>query len=160
VDEGAEVVAVWCHQPGSKLLLVATAATDVRGFVALADDLVATTKKGKTALVCDQGFKAALVSVVVGDHVAIVGENRRLLVFPLADIAEMSRGKGSRLQKYKDGTMSDIKMFALDEGLTWRSADGRTFSVTKQELTDWIGHRGDVGRLPPKGFPKNNRFVG
>ena len=95
---------------------------------------------------------------VLGDHVAIIGENRKLLVFPLSQMPEMSRGKGVRLQKYKDGAVSDIKTFDLKDGLTWLDTSGRTWTVSAIDLKDWTGNRGEAGRLPPKGFPKNNRF--
>ena len=89
-----------------------------------------------------------------------MGENRKLLVFPLDQVPEMARGKGVRLQRYKDGGMSDARVFAMADGLTWKDSAGRTFTVSKADLKDWIGNRAEAGRLPPKGFPKNNRFVG
>ncbi len=96
----------------------------------------------------------------LGDHVAIVGENRKLLVFPLSEVPEMTRGKGVRLQRYKDGGVADVKVFDAEGGLTWTSADGRTYTVARPELYDWLGHRAEAGKLPPKGFPKNGKFVG
>jgi len=160
IDEGAEIVALWPHRPGVKLLMVATGENDVRGFVAPADELLATTKKGKQALAVDGAWKAILAAPAAGDHVAIVGENRKLLIFPLAEVPEMARGKGVRLQRYKDGGMADAKVFDLSAGLTWTSADGRTYTVSRPELDEWVGHRAEAGKLPPKGFPKNGRFVG
>ena len=103
---------------------------------------------------------AALVVPAAGDHVAIVGQNRKLLVFPIGQLSEMARGKGTRLQRYKDGGVSDVKVFAVADGLTWRDSAGRTFTVAMPELKDWLGNRAEAGRLPPKGFPKNNRFEG
>jgi topoisomerase-4 subunit A len=88
----------------------------------------------------------------------VIGENRKLLCFPLSELPEMTRGKGVRLQRYKDGGLSDIKTFALSEGLSWIDPAGRVFNVAADALTEWIGHRADAGRLPPKGFPKANRF--
>ncbi len=160
IDEGAEIAALWPHQPGAKLLMVATGDSDVRGFVAGSDELLATTKKGKNVLSVDGGWKAVLAVPALGDHVAIVGENRKLLVFPLSEVPEMTRGKGVRLQRYKDGGVADVKVFDADGGLTWTSADGRTYTVARPELYDWIGHRAEAGKLPPKGFPKNGKFVG
>jgi topoisomerase-4 subunit A len=90
------------------------------------------------------------------DHVACIGENRKLLVFPMAELPEMSRGKGVRLQKYKDGNLSDARTFKLADGLTWTDSSDRTWTVT--ELDEWIGTRAQAGRMPPKGFPRNNRF--
>jgi topoisomerase-4 subunit A len=90
--------------------------------------------------------------------VAVIGENRKLLIFPLAQLPEMPRGKGVRLQKYRDGGISDAKVFALAEGLSWKDSAGRSFNVAAADLRDWTGNRAEAGRLPPKGFPKNNRF--
>ena len=86
-----------------------------------------------------------------GDHVAIIGENRKMLIFPLDEVPEMARGKGVRLQKYKDGGLTDVRAFRLKDGLTWTDSSGRNFVVT--ELEEWIGERAQAGRLPPKGFP-------
>jgi topoisomerase IV subunit A len=155
IDEGAEIVAVWPHRPGVKLLVVST---EGRGFVAPGDDVVANTRKGRQVLNVDAPFTAALAVVAEGDHVAIVGENRKLLVFPLAQVPEMGRGKGVRLQRYKDGAMSDAKVFRLEDGLTWTDTSGRTWTVAASDLREWIGNRAEAGRLPPKGFPKSNRF--
>jgi topoisomerase-4 subunit A len=93
-----------------------------------------------------------------GDHVATIGENRKLLVFPLEQLPEMARGKGVRLQRYKDGGLVDAKVFKLADGLTWTDSAGRNFTIGKAELREWIGNRAEAGRLPPRGFPKNNRF--
>jgi topoisomerase-4 subunit A len=81
-----------------------------------------------------------------------------LLVFALDQVPEMSRGKGVRLQRYKDGGVADAKTFTLADGLTWLDSAGRTFTVSKADLREWIGNRAEAGRLPPKGFPKNNKF--
>jgi len=157
IDEGAGIVTVWPSTPGVKYI----AATDGdRGFIVAGEDLVANTRKGRQVLNVGDGEKAAHVVPVTGDHVAIIGENRKLLVFPLSQLPEMSRGKGVRLQKYKDGGIADVKTFNLADGLTWRSSDGRLYTVARPELDDWLGNRAESGRLPPKGFPKNNRFVG
>jgi topoisomerase-4 subunit A len=106
----------------------------------------------------DAPARLRIVAAAQGDHVAIIGENRKLLVFPLAEAPRMARGKGVRMQRYKDGGVSDAKVFALADGLTWTDSSGRVFKVEKADLEEWIGHRADAGRLPPRGFPKNNRF--
>lgn len=155
IDEGADVFAVQPYRAGVKLLV---ASSDARGFIASQDDMVGGTRKGKALLAMDAPATLRLVSAVEGDHVAIVGENRKLLVFPLAEMVEMARGKGVRLQKYKDGGIADLKFFKLADGLTWRDSSSRTWTVAAAELAEWIGHRGEAGRLPPKGFPKNNKF--
>jgi topoisomerase-4 subunit A len=106
----------------------------------------------------DAPAKALAAAEASGDHVAIVGENRKLLVFPMSQLPEMSRGKGVRLQRYKDGGVSDAKVFNLAEGLTWRDTSDRTWTVSAAELAEWIANRAEAGRLPPKGFPKTNKF--
>ncbi|MEQ1520809.1 MAG: DNA gyrase C-terminal beta-propeller domain-containing protein, partial [Aestuariivirga sp.] len=155
LDSTDSIVALFVHVAGTKRLL---ASTDGDGFVVLEDECVATTRKGKQVL----NVKApseALVCVPVAEldnHVATVGNNRKLLIFKLAELSEMTRGKGVRMQKFKDGGLSDARTFNLKEGLSWIDSSGRNFTVT--ELKDWLGERAQAGRLPPKGFPKNNRF--
>jgi topoisomerase IV subunit A len=155
MDEGSDIVTAFVYRPGTRILLMGA---DGRGFVAQTDTLVANTRKGKLALNVDADGRAAICAAVEGDHVAMIGENRKLLVFPVEQIPEMSRGKGVRLQRYKDGGVADAKVFKLDDGLTWRDTSDRTWTVARAELTEWIGNRAEAGRLPPKGFPKNNRF--
>jgi topoisomerase IV subunit A len=156
LEEGFDIVTALPYKAGSKLLVVGS---DGRGFVAPADEVVANTRKGKQVLNVD-GLKAKAVvcTEAAGDHVAIVGENRKLLIFPIKQLPEMARGKGVRLQRYRDGGVSDAKVFALKEGLTWKDSSDRTWTVGNGDLRDWIGNRAEAGRLPPKGFPKNNRF--
>ena len=96
--------------------------------------------------------------MVEGELVAAIGENRKLVIFPLDQVPEMARGRGVRLQRYKDGGLSDIKTFKAADGLSWVDAAGREFSLTMKELADWRGNRADAGRLAPKGFPRNNKF--
>jgi topoisomerase IV subunit A len=157
IGEGEEIVAVFPYQTGQKMLV---ASNDGRGFVAPCDEMVGGTRKGKMLLNLDAPSKATLIVPADGDHVAIIGENRKLLVFPLEQVPEMARGKGVRLQKYRDGSIADAKVFKLAEGLSWKDTAGRNFNVPARELRDWIGLRADAGRLPPKGFPKNNKFTG
>jgi topoisomerase-4 subunit A len=155
LEEGADFVAAFPYRAGSKLLV---AASDGRGFVVPADDTLANTRKGKGVLTVDGSSKVAVCAEAEGDHVAVVGENRKLLIFPITQVPEMARGKGVRLQRYKDGGISDAKVFVLKEGLTWKDTSGRTWTVAKDDLRDWIANRAEAGRLPPKGFPKSNRF--
>ena len=154
-DEGADVVTAVPYRPGAKLLVVGS---DARGFVAPQDDIVSSTRKGKQLLNVRAPARAVLLLPVEGDHVAAIGENRKLIVFPLRQVAVMSRGSGVRLQRYRDGGISDARVFRLEDGLTWTDTSGRTWTVAKADLGDWLGNRGDAGRLPPKGFPKSNRF--
>lgn len=157
LEETAEIVSAFPYKPGSKLLMVTS---EGRGFVAPADDVVANTRKGRQVLNVDGTHVAMLAAPADGDHVAIIGENRKLLCFPISEVAEMGRGKGVRLQRYKDGGLSDAKTFNLADGLTWLDTSGRTWTVTQADLLEWLGHRAEAGRLPPKGFPKSNTFGG
>ncbi len=157
LDEGADIIKVWPHKPGSKLLVSSSIG---RGFVIGSDEMIANTRKGRQVLNVDAGEVTKLVVPVEGDHVATIGENRKLLVFPVAQIPEMGRGKGVRLQKYKDGGIVDAKTFILADGLTWLDTSSRTWTVTEADLREWIGNRAEAGRLPPKGFPKSSRFSG
>jgi topoisomerase-4 subunit A len=94
----------------------------------------------------------------VGELVAAIGDNRKMVVFPIDQVPEMTRGRGVRLQRHKDGGLSDIKTFEAEKGLTWTDSAGRLFTLSLRELADWRGNRADAGRLAPKGFPKTNKF--
>ena len=155
MDPADGVVNLFIHQPGRKLVI---ASSQGNGFVVNEIDCLANTRKGKQILNVKMPVEAqSCVAVPPGaDQLAVVGENRKLLIFPLADLPEMSRGKGIRLQKYKDGGLSDVQPFVLAEGLSWRDSSNRLWTVT--ELEEWQGARAQAGRLPPKGFPRNNRF--
>ncbi|WP_131117634.1 DNA topoisomerase IV subunit A [Lichenihabitans psoromatis] len=155
MDEGGDVAAMLPYRVGERLLVIAS---DGRGFSASQDDLVGGTRKGKALMTLDGEARLALVLPANGDHVAVIGQNRKLLVFPIDQMAHMARGKGMRLQRYKDGGLSDAKVFHLAQGLTWRDTSGRTWTVAAAELRDWSANRAEAGRLPPKGFPKNNMF--
>ncbi|MDE3174818.1 MAG: DNA topoisomerase IV subunit A, partial [Pseudomonadota bacterium] len=157
IDETAAIVAIWPYVAGAKTLI---AASDGRGFVAPQDDLISSTRKGRAVLGVEAPAVACLAVPAQGDHVAVIGENRKLLAFPLGQIPEMARGKGVRLQRYKDGGLSDARVFALKDGMGWRDSAGRSFNVAMPELKEFIGNRAEAGRLPPKGFPKNNKFEG
>jgi topoisomerase IV subunit A len=157
IDESAAIVAVWAYAAGMKRLI---AASDGNGFIVGDDELLSSTRKGRAVINVVGPATAALIAPAAGDHVAVIGQNRKLLVFPLSQLNEMARGKGTRLQRYKDGSLSDAKVFSLADGLTWRDSAGRTFTVARPELNEWIGNRAEAGRLPPKGFPKSNRFDG
>ncbi|NBJ12393.1 DNA topoisomerase IV subunit A [Microvirga arsenatis] len=155
LEEGADFIAAFPYKAGTKLLVVAS---DGRGFTVPTDEITANTRKGKQILNLDAPARMVVCTEAEGDHVAIIGENRKLLIFPLKQVPEMTRGKGVRLQRYKDGGVSDAKVFKLKEGLTWKDTSGRTWTVAKEDLRDWMGDRTEAGRLPPKGFPKSNRF--
>ncbi|MDO5633093.1 MAG: DNA topoisomerase IV subunit A [Paracoccus sp. (in: a-proteobacteria)] len=152
----AEVIALFPWREGEKYL-VASKAGD--GFVVGAADILAQTKTGKQVL----NGEALLCRPVHGDHIAVVGTNRKLLIFPLTELPEMARGKGVRLQKYRDGggllaesQLSDARFVTLAEGLSWPMGGGKT--RTEPDLTEWLGKRASAGRMAPRGFPRDNRF--
>jgi topoisomerase-4 subunit A len=150
----AEIVTILVHQPG-RMLLVASSAGD--GFVVPETEVMAQTRAGKQVLNVRGETRATVCKPVQGDTVAVVGENRKVLVFPLEELPQMSRGKGVRLQKYKDGGLSDATTFLRDEGLSWSDPAGRT--RTERELAEWEGKRAGAGRMAPRGFPRDNRFT-
>ncbi len=155
MDNEQDIVTAFVHDPSRKLLLVSHQGN---GFVVLEGEVVANTRKGKQVMNVKSPDEAKICAPVSGDHLAIVGENRKLIVFPLADVPEMTRGKGVRLQKYKDGGVSDAKSFAMETGLSWTDSADRTFVKTREELAEWIGARAGAGRMVPKGFPRTGRF--
>ncbi|MEP4197978.1 MAG: DNA topoisomerase IV subunit A [Aliishimia sp.] len=150
----AEILTILIHQPDRKLL-VASSAGD--GFVVPEADVIAQTRSGKQVLNVRGDVRALLCKPVTGDSVAVVGENRKVLVFGLDELPEMGRGKGVRLQKYKDGGLSDAITFARDDGLSWLDPAGRT--RTETALDEWTGKRASAGRMAPRGFPRNNSFT-
>ncbi|WEJ57331.1 DNA topoisomerase IV subunit A [Devosia sp. FJ2-5-3] len=157
MEEGQEIVALFVHKPGTRRVIASSAGY---GFIVNEDDLIANTRKGKQVLNVSAPEEAKLIVPCDGDRVAVIGQNRKLLVFPMTQLAAMTRGKGVRLQRYKDGGISDIKTFYAADGLTWMDSSGRTYSKPTEELVDWIGDRAAAGRQPPTGFPRNNKFVG
>lgn len=154
IPDEALIVNLITFRPGQKLLVTSSTGD---GFIVTHDDVVAQTKSGKQILNTKREAVAKVCHNICGDHVAVVGENRKVLIFPVSEIPEMVRGKGVRLQKYKDGGLSDITTFNLSEGLTWLDPAGRTRSETN--LEDWTGKRATAGRMAPRGFPKNNKFI-
>lgn len=149
----AEIIELMIYRAGEKLLVASTAGD---GFVVPSEEVLAQTRAGKQVLTVRDGVKTALCRRVAGDTVAVVGDNRKLLVFPLAELPEMAKGKGVRLQKYKDGGLSDATTFTLAEGLTWKDPAGRT--RTEADLAEWAGPRAGAGKMAPRGFPRDNRF--
>lgn len=157
MEASAEIVALFVHAPTAKLLL---AASDGKGFVVPAADVLAETKKGRQVMVPRAAAKLRVVRPlpIDADHIAAVGENRKLLIFPIAQVVEMSRGQGVTLQKYKDGGLSDAIAFRLADGLSWQMGGKGDRMRTETALTEWLGDRAQAGRLPPNGFPRDNRF--
>ncbi|WP_142779026.1 DNA topoisomerase IV subunit A [Agrobacterium sp. T29] len=157
MENDQDILTAFVHDPSRKLLLVSTAGN---GFIVPESEMVANTRKGKQIMNVSMPDEAKLAVPVTGDHVAVVGENRKLLAFPLSQIPEMSRGKGVRLQRYKDGGVVDVKCFALAEGLSWSDTAGRLFNKVGEELREWLADRATAGRTVPKGFPRSGKFGG
>ncbi|TNF57514.1 MAG: DNA topoisomerase IV subunit A [Rhodobacteraceae bacterium] len=160
----AEIVDLIIHRPGQKLIVASGAGN---GFVVSEDEVAAQTRAGKQVMNLGPGEKLCVVRPVSGDHVAVVSQNGKFLVFPLEELPEMARGKGVRLQKYNmargkqgslelDGGLSDLTTFAWAEGLRWEMGGGKTRH--EPDLSEWLGKRAGVGKRPPHGFPRTNRF--
>ncbi len=148
----ADLVTMFVHKPGRKLLL---AASSGHGFVTNEDEAVAMTRGGKRVMNVGEGAHAQVCAFIEGDSVGVIGENRKLLIFPLSEVPEMGRGRGVILQRYKDGDLLDATVFRWKEGL--RDENNRLFEPG--ELTDWRGARAQAGRLPPRGWEKSGKFA-
>ena len=153
LDNEHDLVALLPYKAGAKLLL---AASDGRGFVVPADEVVAQTRNGKQALNLGEGASAVVCAPAEGDTVAVAGDNHKLLVFPLSEMPEMARGRGVILQRYHDGGLADAKVLTLAEGLTWKSGERER---REMDLANWQGARASAGRIAPRGFPQSNKFA-
>jgi len=151
-----QIVDLFLHRPGANRLMASSAGD---GFLVAEEEILAQTRSGKQVLNVRDGVTALVCRAVAqGDtHVAVVGENRKMLVFTLEELPEMGRGKGVRLQKFKDGGLSDARTFRLEDGLSWRDPAGRT--RTETGLDEWTAKRASAGRMAPRGFPRDNRFT-
>ena len=147
-----DIVNLLIHKPKRKLLV---AASDGRGFVVEENEVIAQTRNGKQALNLPEGVVARSCVPAEGDTVAVVGDNRKMLIFPLKELPVMARGRGITLQRYKDGGLADATVFKKADGLTWRIGDK---TRTETDLVTWIGKRAQAGRMAPRGFAKSNRF--
>ena len=154
IPNDVEITHLLVPKAGEKYLIASTAGD---GFICPGDELIAQTKSGKQVLNVREPGRTAVCVRIEGDHVAAVGENRKLLVFALDELPEMAKGKGVRLQKYKDGGLSDARCFTLADGLSWKDPAGRT--RTETDLEEWIGKRASAGRMAPRGFPRDNKFT-
>ena len=152
LDNEHDIAHILIHQPDRKLIV---ASSDGRGFVVPENDVIAQTRGGRQVLNVSGDTEARVCCVAEGDSVAIVGDNHKMIVFSLDELPEMTRGRGVKLQSYKDGGLADAKAFTLAGGLSWKSGE-RT--RTESDLRPWIGKRAQAGRLAPKGFPRSNRF--
>jgi len=158
LEAEVDIVQLLVIRPGLKLL---AASSDGRGFVTSGEATLAETRKGKQLVNLRPGARVAVVRAIPdgADAVAVVGENRKLLIFPLAELPELARGQGVTLQRYRDGGLSDAITFSLAEGLSWALGGETGRTRTETDLTSWRAARGAAGRMPPIGFPRANRFT-
>src|SRR3974390_400398 len=155
LEQDADVIAALTYQGGRKFLV---ASYGGNGFIVPEDEVLGTTRKGKQVLNLKTPDKAAAMTVVDGELGAVIGENRKMVIFKLDQIPEMNRGRGVRLQRYKEGGLSDVTIFKGDDGLTWIDSASRSFTLSLKELANWRGNRGDAGRIRPDRFLTNNKF--
>src|SRR5437764_6503969 len=149
LEQDADLVGVFRYQGGRKFVL---GSGQGRGFIVAEDECLANTRKGKQVLNVTAPDAARAIAVVEGELVATIGENRKMLIFPLDQVPEMGRGRGVRLQRYKDGGLSDLTTFRAEEGLMWIDTAGRVFVQSTKDLAAWRGNRGDAGRVRPDRF--------
>jgi len=155
LEQEGDLITVMPYVGGRKFIV---ASRDGYGFVVAEDETVANTRKGKQILNLKAPDQACVLVPAEGDQLATIGDNRKMVVFPLEQVPEMTRGRGVRLQRFKDGGLSDAKAFTGKDGLSWNDSAGRSFTMSLKELADWRGERAAAGRLPPKGFPRTNKF--
>jgi topoisomerase IV subunit A len=155
MEKDQDIITAFVHDPERKLLV---ASSGGYGFIVPEGEVVANTRKGKQVLNVSAPDEAMICVGASGDWVATVGTNRKLLAFPRNQIPEMNRGKGVRLQRYKDGALSDVRFFSSEIGLGWTDSAGRSHVRSMEELVEWAGDRAQAGRLAPQGFPKSNKF--
>jgi topoisomerase-4 subunit A len=155
LEQDADAVAALAYEGGRKFLVASYAGN---GFVVREDEVLGTTRKGKQVLNLKGADKAAAMTVVAGELAAAIGANRKLVIFALDQVPEMTRGRGVRLQRYREKGLADVTTFKEADGMSWTDTAGRSFTLPLSELKDWRGNRADAGRLAPKGFPKSNTF--
>jgi topoisomerase-4 subunit A len=157
IDAGAQIAALIVHRPGTQLLL---ASTTGHGFAAVTDELLAETRKGRQVVNLKAGARLAVARTIAPehDHVAVVGDNRKLVVFSLEELPVMARGQGVMLQRYRDGGLGDATTLRLEDGLSWEMGGESGRVRTEKDIPMWKVARGAAGRLPPQGFPRDNKF--
>ena len=157
IDPEAHIIDVVIYKPKGQLLL---AANTGRGFAAEMDELLAETRKGRGVVSTKTGVKLAVVREIAAehDHVAVIGENRKLVVFGLSEVPILAKGQGVTLQRYKDGGMADVITLKLEDGLSWAMGGDSGRTRMEKDLLPWKVARGAAGRLPPNGFPRDNKF--
>ncbi len=155
MEQDAAIVSLFVNKGERKFLI---ASSEGQGFVVKEEDCVGNTRKGKQVLNVTMPNEACAITTVAGDTVAVIGTNHKMVLFPLDQVPEMARGRGVRLQKYSSAKLSDVAVFELKAGLTWKDSAGREQSMSSKELSDWRGNRADAGRLA-HGLPKSNKFL-
>ena len=157
IDADAQIVAVFAYKPKTQLLLASNIG---KGFAAEADELLAETRKGRAVMGTKPGVKLAAVREIPAghDHVAVVGDNRKLVVFSLSELPILAKGQGVTLQRYRDGGLSDATTLKLEDGLSWKMGGDSGRTRTEPDMRMWKVARGASGRLPPNGFPRDNKF--
>ena len=155
MEQDAAIVSLFVNKGERKFLI---ASSEGQGFVVKEEDCVGNTRKGKQVLNVTMPNEACAITTVAGDTVAVIGTNHKMVLFPLDQVPEMARGRGVRLQKYSGAKLSDVAVFELKAGLTWKDSAGREQSMSAKELSDWRGNRADAGRLA-HGLPKSNKFL-
>jgi topoisomerase-4 subunit A len=157
IDPDAHIVALLVHKPKGQLLL---AANTGRGFAAEMDELLAETRKGRGVVSTKPGVKLSVVREIAAehDHVAVIGDNRKLVVFPLSEVPVLAKGQGVTLQRYKDGGLAGAVTLTFADGLSWAMGGESGRTRTEKDLLPWKVARGAAGRLPPTGFPRDNPF--
>ena len=155
LEAGEDIVAFFAYAKGARMLIASSAG---KGFIADMDGLIAQTRSGKQVMNVKDRVKARVCVPATGDHVAVLGENRKLLLFPTSEVSELSRGQGVMLQKYTKGGLADVKTFNLEDGLTWTMGGKEGRRRTEHELDFWLGKRAQAGKLVPKGFPARKSF--
>ena len=156
--DGSIGVTAFLNARAQEQLLIA--ATDGRGFRVPVADVIAETRKGKTVMTPRVGSKLMLVRPVApnADYIAAIGDNRKFLVFPIAELPVMTRGQGVQIQRFREGNLSDATSFVFAEGLSWTMGGESGRTRTESDLSLWRTARGAAGRTPPTGFPRDNRF--
>jgi topoisomerase IV subunit A len=157
IDADAQIVALLVYKPGAQLLLASNAG---RGFAAQADELLAETRKGRGVMNTKPGVKLAVVREIPAehDHIAVVGDNRKLVIFSLEELPVLAKGQGVTLQRYRDGGLADAVTLKLEDGLSWKMGGDSGRTRTESDMRMWKVARGAAGRLPPTGFPRDGRF--
>jgi topoisomerase-4 subunit A len=157
IDAEAQIIALLIYRPKALLLLASTLG---RGFAVEAEELLAETRKGRGVMSTKPGVKLTVVRDIPAehDHIAVVGDNRKLVVFSLSELPVMTKGQGVTLQRYRDGGMADATTFAIADGLSWTMGGETGRTRTEKDVLLWKVARGGSGRMPPNGFPRDNKF--